>query len=71
MGHRFRRGIKQVFRNKLTLVLVLIALVIMFLLPIAKSNPYLSIALWVLCLGMIIMAFIQAVINQIKSNKIQ
>lgn len=64
-------GLNQVFRNKLTLVLVLIAVVIMFLLPIAKSNPYLSIALWFLGLGMIIMAFIQSLINQIKSNKIQ
>ncbi len=59
------------FQNKLTLVLVLIAVMIIFLLPIVKSNPYLSIALWSLGLGTIIMAFIQSVINQIKSNRIQ
>jgi RsiW-degrading membrane proteinase PrsW (M82 family) len=67
----FGGGLNQVFQNKLTLVLVLIAVMIMFLLPIVKSNPYLSIALWSLGLGTIIMAFIQSVINQIKSNRIQ
>jgi RsiW-degrading membrane proteinase PrsW (M82 family) len=67
----FGGGLNQVFQNKLTLVLVLIAVMIIFLLPIVKSNPYLSIALWSLGLGTIIMAFIQSVINQIKSNRIQ
>jgi RsiW-degrading membrane proteinase PrsW (M82 family) len=67
----FGGGLNQVFQNKLTLVLVLIAVMIIFLLPIVKSNPYLSVTLWSLGLGTIIMAFIQSVINQIKSNRIQ
>ncbi|KUG04933.1 hypothetical protein ASZ90_017671 [hydrocarbon metagenome] len=57
------------FRSKLIMVLVLLVIGIMFLLPIFKSNPYISVALWFLGLGIIIMAFIQTLLNQIKSNK--
>ncbi len=54
------------FRNKLLMVMALLAIIIMFLLPIFKSNPYISVALWLLGLGIIIMAFIQTLLNQIK-----
>ncbi len=57
------------FRNRLTMVLALLVIGIMFLFPIVKSNPYISVALWFLGLAIIIMAFIQTLINQIKSNK--
>ena len=57
------------FRSKFLMILVLLAIGIMFLLPIVKSNPYISVALWFLGLAIIIMAFIQTLINQIKSNK--
>ncbi len=58
------------FRSKLTIVLVLLAIGVMFLLPVVKSIPYVSVTLWFLGLGIIIMAFIQTLIDQIKSNKI-
>lgn len=57
------------FRSKFLMILVLLAIGIMFLLPIVKTNPYISVALWFLGLAIIIMAFIQTLINQIKSNK--
>ncbi len=59
------------FRSKLTIVLVLLAISIMFLLPVVKAIPYVSVTLWFLGLGVIIMAFVQTLIDQIKSNRIE
>ncbi len=55
--------------SKLRWFLIMVAIAVIFLLPIVKYNPYLSVALWFIGLGVIIMAFIQSLLNQIKFTR--
>ncbi len=55
------------FRSKF---IIFLALSIIFLFPVVKSIPYVSVVFWFLGLGIITTAFIQTLIEQIKSSNI-